>query len=278
MTAQQWRTLGEVEAGDVWAAVLDHPSIETLDRIHCPSHTTLGLLMYPRTNMSRGSFLTSEWRKGVSPLGTVVAIPGGVSLRVQSEAMPERRMLHCRLPDCGLLEADPERLDTCVDLRNDAVSSGLLRMAREAMTPGLGSRAIVEGLGLVIAGELERSFAEKQADVHKGGLAPWQLRRIGEFVRSGNWNGSVSDIAGLCGLSAGHVMRAFRQSTGRSIASYIASMRIDRACALLDEDIRSITEIAADLGFANTSGFSAAFRRSVGMSPRLYRQRRRAGV
>lgn len=278
MTALQWQAVGTVEAGEVQATVVEHPGVEWLDRIHCESRTTLGLLMHPPVNTTRGSFLTSEWRRGASPLGSVVVIPRGVSLRVQSEAMPRRRMMHCRLPDCAALEADPEKLDACVDLRNDAVAWGLSRLAQEVLSPGLGSAAIVEGLGLVIAGELQRAFSGHAVPRHKGGLASWQLRRIGEFVRAGNWDSTVGDIARICGVSAGHAMRAFRQSTGHSIATYITSLRIERACALLAEDELSITAIAADLGFANTSGFSAAFRRSIGVSPRIYRQRCRAGL
>jgi AraC family transcriptional regulator len=139
-------------------------------------------------------------------------------------------MLHCRLPERVALQTDPAMLGGCIDMRNSVVASCLRRIAQETLTPGFGSQAIVEGLGLVIAGELERAMGTKSSPLRKGGLAPWQLRRIDDHLRAGYWDSGVSDVARLCGVSAGHAMRAFRQSTGQSIAAHMAAMRIERAC------------------------------------------------
>jgi len=273
----EWQIVRHIQAGDVWAAVAEHPSVEGLDRTHSAHRTTLGLWMSSEPNNSRGSFLTSEWHYGDAPLGAVVAVPAGFPLRVQSEEMPARRMLHCRLPERVALQTDPAMLSGCIDMRNSVVASCLRRIAQETLTPGFGSQAIVEGLGLVIAGELEREMGSKSARLRKGGLAPWQLRRIDDHLRAGNWDSGVSDVARLCGVSAGHAMRAFRQSTGQSIAAHMAAMRIERACTLLARDDLPIGQIAAELRFASASAFAAAFRRTFGMSPNAYRQRRRSG-
>lgn len=276
MVEHHWQILGEVETGDVWVALAEHPGTEGIDRTHCETRTSLGLWMSAHKNMSDGCFLTKEWHGGHMRLGSIVAIPAGVPFHVRSAASPQRRMLHCRLPERASLSAETMSLDACFDLRNHMIASSLSQLAREVVAPGFGTNAIVEGLGLVISGELERSFAGKRALPHKGGLAPWQLRRIDDYLRAGHWNSSVSEIANLCGISPGHAMRAFRQSIGKSIASHIADLRIDHACALLAKDTLSIGQIAADLRFANSSGFAAAFRRSLGISPHSYRQRRRA--
>ena len=277
MQTNDWHILSDIEAGGVWAAVAEHPSVERLDRTHCGQQTTLGLWMSSEPNGSRGRFLTQAWRCGDAPLGGVVAVPAGFPLRVQAEEMPARRMLHCRLPERVALQADPAMLSGCIDMRNSVVASCLRRIAQETLTPGFGSQAIVEGLGLVIAGELERAMGRKSARLRKGGLAPWQLRRIDDHLRGGNWDSGVGEIARLCGVSTGHAMRAFRQSTGQSIAVYMAAMRIDRACTLLSRNDLPIGQIAAELRFASASAFAAAFRRVLGMSPNAYRQRRRSG-
>ena len=47
-------------------------------------------------------------------------------------------------------------------------------------------------------------------------------------------------------------------------------MRIERAKALLVE--RSVTEVALAVGFAETSSFSATFRKAAGCSPSEYRR------
>lgn len=278
MTNPDWHILGEIEAGDVWAALAQHSPVEAVDRVHCATQTRLGFWMSPHRNVSRGRFLSSEHGGAHAPLGRVVAVPAGFPIHVRAEAVPTRMMLHCRLPGRVAPTRLPEgqALETCLDLRNDAVSTCLSRLALEVAEPGFGSNAIIEGLGLLIAGELARTWAGAADAVKKGGLAPWQLRRIDEHLLAGNWDTSISDLARLCGISPGHAMRGFRQSTGCSIAEHVSASRMERARVLLAGDRHSIAEIAADLRFAQASSFTAAFRRATGMTPNGYRQRQRA--
>jgi AraC family transcriptional regulator len=48
--------------------------------------------------------------------------------------------------------------------------------------------------------------------------------------------------------------------------------RIERAKILLMEQARSVTEISLDLGFSETSSFSALFRRLAGQTPSAFRR------
>lgn len=273
----QWQVLGEINADDMWVAVMEHPSSSQFDRTHCDDRTTLGYWMSPHPNCAQGRFLTSNWHGGNVPLGSIVAIPAGFPLRVQSRATPPRRMLHCRLPARVSFRPEPASLDGCTDFHNEVILSSLARLARETIAPGFASAALVEGLGLVIGAELGQALSPRKSRHRKGGLSAWQLRRIDDYLHAGNWNSSISALAYICGISAGHATRAFRQSTGRSIATHIAMVRIDRACILLAETGRPIAEIAAELRFANASSFAAAFRRAMGMNPNRYRQRSVAG-
>jgi len=273
MVDDQWYALGEVTAGSVWAAVAEHPGADSLDRTHCNDRTSVGFLLSPDRNLSRGCFLTKASASSHAPLGTVVAIPKGIPFSVRSRGLPPRRMLHCRLPDRASASQHPLVLRAYLDLRNDALIRSLKRLADEVTEPGFAANLIVEGLGLVIAGELDRAVSDASRTHHQGGLAPWQVRRIDEYIRGGNWNCSVSDIAALCGISPGHAMRAFRQSTGRSIAAHLVALRIDHACTLLRQNRLLISEVAAELRFASPSAFSTAFRRVIGNTPRGFRQR-----
>ena len=276
MIVEHWRVLGEIRAGEVWAEVAEHPSIEGIDSTHFETQMSMGLLLSPAENQSRGRFLTEGWQGGHAPLGSIVAVPGGVPLHISGGASPVRRVLHCRLPNRESLKAGKVPLPACLNLRDNVLAQSLKRLAHEVTAPGFGTSAIVEGLGLMIAGEMERLlFGARVALRGQGGLAPWQLRRIDEYLRSGNWSSSVSELARLCGVSAGHLMRAFRQSRGQSVGSYISSLRSDYACTMLADGSLSITEIATELRFANASAFAAAFKRSVGVSPSHYRQRQR---
>ncbi|EQB01953.1 hypothetical protein L288_17175 [Sphingobium quisquiliarum P25] len=276
MIESHWRVLGEMAAGDVWAAVADHPGVERIDRTHRGDRTSLGLSLSPHGNRSRGRFLISDWHGGDRPLGSVVAIPAGLPFHVQADASPARRMLHCRLPRRLTLLSERLALDSCLNLRNDIIATSLSRLAREVIDPGFGSSAIVEGLGLLIGGELERHLMGRRRSPRRGGLAPWQLRRIDDYLHAGNWDSSVSELADLCGISPGHAMRAFRQSTGRSIAAHIASLRMEQARLLLIHDMLPVSQVAAILGFASSSAFTAAFRRVTGLTPNDLRQQHRA--
>ena len=275
MNEPDWQLLGEIAAGDVWAGLAEHASIAGLDKTHLSPRASIGLWLSASRNGSRGSFLCKKWRAGHVPLGSIVVVPGGVPLHVTADVLPRRRMLHCRLPERVSVHADATPLDACLDVHSEAIATSLARLAREVIDPGFGSTAIVEGLGLVIAGELARVLAGAPVRRQKGGLAPWQLRRIDDWLQAGNWNSGISELADLCGISPGHAMRAFRQSTGRSLAGHIATLRAERACMLLRETPQSIAQIGSDLGFGSPSAFGAAFRRAMGMTPSDYRQRLR---
>ena len=64
------------------------------------------------------------------------------------------------------------------------------------------------------------------------------------------------------------------EEEGTSYREALNETRRDIARSYLDEGHTSVTEIAFLLGFADTSGFSRAFRRWTGLSPRAYIQDR----
>jgi AraC family transcriptional regulator len=276
MSVPGWRVVGETEAGGVWAAVAEHPPVDVLDRTHIDPQTTLGLWLSPRPNGSLGRFLSPAIVNGHSPLGRIVVVPGDLPLHVRETAAPGRRMLHCRLPARLALPIPLKAalLEQCLNLRNPSVAASLSRLAYEVTEPGFANAAMIESLGLQVAAELARDFAGacKQA---KGGLASWQMRRIDEYIQSGHWNCSVSDLAALCGISPSHAMRAFRQSSARTLTAHIALLRINRARDLLASEDSEIAEVSAILRFASPSSFSAAFRRMTGETPKHYRSRMR---
>lgn len=83
----------------------------------------------------------------------------------------------------------------------------------------------------------------------------------------------MSDLAALCGISAGHLSRAFKQSTGKKVHAYVENVRLRRATELLLQSDLSVKEIAARVGFTNPSTFSASFLRLSGITPTELRRR-----
>ena len=86
-------------------------------------------------------------------------------------------------------------------------------------------------------------------------------------------NLSLSEIAETCGISDSYFRCLFRQYSGESPNDFRQRLRIERAKQLLLSDEQyNVSEVAAELGFADVYHFSKTFRKHCGMSPRNYVQ------
>jgi malate dehydrogenase (oxaloacetate-decarboxylating) len=103
---------------------------------------------------------------------------------------------------------------------------------------------------------------------HRGGLAPWQLRRIFDhFDQNLAADICLLELAALVGLSQAHFSRQFKISTGLPPHRYKLTIRIERAKQLLLRGELGLKEIALSCGFFDQGHLSKAFRRAVGLSP-----------
>lgn len=80
------------------------------------------------------------------------------------------------------------------------------------------------------------------------------------------------DIAKHIGITEDHLTFCFRQELGITPIHYLQRYRINQAKRLLKESNQTITEIAFNVGFSDSSYFSRIFRREIGMSPEIFRQ------
>jgi AraC family transcriptional regulator len=133
----------------------------------------------------------------------------------------------------------------------------------------------LEAVGAVLAHELSQimsgqTSAERPA---RGGLAAWQVRLVTDYIEEHlSEDISLTTLAGLVRLSPHHFCRAFRQSLGRSPCRYHGMRRLDQAKRLLASPNLTISDIALQSGFNETSTFSAAFRRATGVPPTTFRR------
>ena len=91
-------------------------------------------------------------------------------------------------------------------------------------------------------------------------------RRLGDPV-------SFETVAAECGLSASRLSHLFREQSGQTLTQFLEQQRVSRACQLLDFTTRSITAIAAEVGYENPFYFTLRFKQQTGYSPREYRKR-----
>lgn len=82
----------------------------------------------------------------------------------------------------------------------------------------------------------------------------------------------TSDVYKFSGYSQRHCERIFVRLTGKSISDYIRSIRLsDSAGKLLEDEKRSVLEIALDTNFETHEGYTRAFGKSFGITPSAYR-------
>ncbi|MDY0962790.1 AraC family transcriptional regulator [Massilia sp. CFBP9026] len=84
---------------------------------------------------------------------------------------------------------------------------------------------------------------------------------------------SIADVAASSGVHPVHLARVFRELFGCSPGELLRWRRIERACAMLRQQGRSVAEVALDAGFVDQSHMSHAFRQRFGMPPGAWRRR-----
>ena len=132
-----------------------------------------------------------------------------------------------------------------------------------------------ESLGTALAVHLLRQYSTspRAQVICKGGLASKPLQRVIEYINEHLQDElSLAELARTAKSSSHYFATVFKASTGISPHRYVIERRIDRARDLLRRDDKTISEIAYAVGFSSQSHLTAHFRRTMGLTPRLFRQ------
>lgn len=254
----------------------DFPPLRSEDRITCESETILSLGLSPLLPVSSGRY-SSGSHSHFARLGAMILRPVGMPFEFR-HAGGEFTSVRCRFAQTDTLKQPGEswsdaELEACLHIDDPRVEYAMIRLAEECERPDANSVALVTSLGQLILADLARYFqaVRTRAASRKGGLPASQLRRISDHIANSASPPSIADLAASCGMSGSHLMRAFRQSTGKSVAKYAEHIRMSKAKTLLSETDLPIGEIATRLGFSTAAAFSHSFRRVTGHTPRTYR-------
>ena len=82
---------------------------------------------------------------------------------------------------------------------------------------------------------------------------------------------TIDSLARLEGVSCTLLRSMFRQHTGVSPNEYLITQRISAACRLLSQTDKSVSAVAADVGYHDPYYFSRIFKKKVGVTPLRYR-------
>lgn len=109
---------------------------------------------------------------------------------------------------------------------------------------------------------------------YSGSLSSYQMRRLTMFVQDHlSQNLSLEILAQQVGFSPYHFARLFRQTTGESPHQFVLRQRLAAAERLLKETNLPLAHVASAIGIPNQSHFTQAFKRHLGMTPLVYRQK-----
>ncbi len=82
---------------------------------------------------------------------------------------------------------------------------------------------------------------------------------------------SLQDLAVVAGLSVSHYCAMFKLKTAQTPLQLFTSMKIQRACQLLQNRNQTIKTISYNLGFFDQYHFSKVFKQVMGVSPKSFR-------
>lgn len=161
----------------------------------------------------------------------------------------------------------------------DAALSGLiLKLSSEVKFGFPDGTLSADALCMRLSEHLVERYSIRGArlDRYKGGLSGARLRLVMDYIDSHlEVNLKAGEIARVAGLSKYHCGKAFKQSTGMPLHSYVLTRRMDRSRQLLVGSNLSLAEISEASGFASQSHFTTVFSTRIGITPEFYRQMHR---
>jgi transcriptional regulator GlxA family with amidase domain len=109
----------------------------------------------------------------------------------------------------------------------------------------------------------------------RGGLAPWQLRKIDRYIGE-NLAQSVQlpALAEQVNLSVSHFNRSFKVARGFTPHQYIVKLRLELAQSLMVRTDHPLCGIALACGLADQAHLTKLFRRHFGETPAAWRRQR----
>lgn len=103
-----------------------------------------------------------------------------------------------------------------------------------------------------------------------------RLRTMISFIHSNYQEDiSVNDIAEAASVSRSECFRCFKEIIGKTPFEYLGGYRLSRAADMLINTDRSMADICFSCGFKSASYFGKLFRENCGVSPGVYRKRKR---
>jgi AraC-like DNA-binding protein len=97
------------------------------------------------------------------------------------------------------------------------------------------------------------------------------VQRMQDYINENiNLPITLSDLAKSAGYSQWHSARIFKEHTGKSPFEYLRALRLSKAALKLRDNQMKIIDVAFDFVFDSHEGFTRAFTKQFGVSPKKY--------
>jgi AraC-like DNA-binding protein len=101
-----------------------------------------------------------------------------------------------------------------------------------------------------------------------------RINNVFAYIFENFWDEITLDkISKIANLTPTAFCRYFKTHTNKTFSTFLTETRIYHSCRLIQNENRSLSEIAFDSGFNDFSYFSKMFKKIIGMSPKDYRQK-----
>lgn len=86
---------------------------------------------------------------------------------------------------------------------------------------------------------------------------------------------SLTEVAEHLHLNSSYFSRMYKKETGEGFVEYVTRVKMEKALELLDQSIKTVEQIAYELGFESKSYFLKTFKRFYGLSPKSIKYKSR---
>ena len=145
---------------------------------------------------------------------------------------------------------------------------GLIPLWRDSI-----SRATDDSIDLAAESALLYAFSRFSSDEREKGDAVGQAV---EYIDScfTEPNLSLTEVAEELGYNAKYLSHIFKERMGMSFSEYLRTVRIKHAIMLFDHGLDSVKNVAFLSGFSDSLYFSTVFKKTVGISPKEYKEKK----
>jgi len=101
-----------------------------------------------------------------------------------------------------------------------------------------------------------------------------RILRVQHFIEAnGHREFKIENLAARAGMSVRNFDRRFREAVGETPSMYLQKLRIEKAKRLLENEQRTIADIASEVGYEDERSFRRLFRTLTDLSPTAYRRK-----